>query len=293
MIAYHRQAGVLIEFSLIALILFFLLAGIFEFGRATFSANVLQQAADVIAQELSRIPLPSEIRFNLDDPEVKQSIAGVYSEDFLAIDITDWASGGQSQTLLDYLQMLNLPIGNRLLVPLMIVLDGSQNPQIPAGKTFLVYPGALVPSPTAASGFTVRIPVVTYPAEGVEQIAPESQWLRVVEPIRDAEGNDLFSITSSARGLAAIRVNFPFQAASLSGTNAGPGGPSSPEKAYIRVSPGEELQSGQAGGPYSGPTGLGQQVAFATTVRPFRRILSAQGVYRREIFQTTSPAQQP
>ena len=36
---------------------------------------------------------------------------------------------------------------------------------------------------------------------------------------------------------------------------------------------------------YSGPYGLGGQQAWLTTVRPFRRTISAQAVARREVFQ--------
>ena len=36
---------------------------------------------------------------------------------------------------------------------------------------------------------------------------------------------------------------------------------------------------------YSGPFGLGNQQAWLKTVRPFRRVVSAQAVARREVFQ--------
>ena len=38
-------------------------------------------------------------------------------------------------------------------------------------------------------------------------------------------------------------------------------------------------------GPYGGHYGLGQQVAWNQVVRPYRRVLSAQAIYRREVFQ--------
>src|SRR5207253_11366773 len=140
---------------------------------------LIQQAADHIARELSVTPLPAAaMKFDFEDPLVK----AVYSEDFLAIDITNW---GPNQTLLEFLDSLNppagLPTGNRLLVPLMMQMDSSQNQAIPRNKKLLVYPGALVAKRDAPSGFTVQIPVVHYPSEGVEQIASQGKWLAVVE----------------------------------------------------------------------------------------------------------------
>ena len=53
----HRKAArpgnVLLEFALIATILFLLLAVILDFGRATFAAQTIEQAADHIARELA------------------------------------------------------------------------------------------------------------------------------------------------------------------------------------------------------------------------------------------------
>jgi hypothetical protein len=272
----RRRGSVLLEFALIALILFGLLAATFDFGRAVYASQVIEQAADHIAREIAVTPYPPVKPFALDDPAFSQ----IYSEDFLAIDITNQPA---NQSLLDYLDTLNpngLPSGNKMLVPVMVPMDSTQNAQIPPGTKLLVFPGALVPSPTAKSGFTVLIPQVSYPTEGVEVVEmDQTKWLHVVEV-----DPNVFPLTSPQRGLASVRVNFPFQAAALSAKNAPPGGPTTPQGAYIAAPTGEDLQPGQVGGPYSGPLGLGQQAAFAKTVRPFRRVLSAQGVYRREIF---------
>ncbi len=215
----------------------------------------------------------------------------VFSEDFLALDITNQPA---NQSLLDYLDTLSptgrLPSGNKMLVPLMVPLDSAQNSLIPAGTKLLVYPGALVPS-SAKSGFTVQIPVVSYPSEGVEVVEPDhTKWLPVVQvdptlfPLLPPAGAGTPQ-RGPQNGLVSVRVNYPFQAAGLSATNAPVGGPTTPQGAYIAVPAGEDLQPGDVGGPYSGPLGLGRQAAFTKTVRPFRRVLSAQGVYRREVFQ--------
>src|SRR4051812_20704720 len=53
-----RRGSVLLEFALIALVLYLILAATLEFGRALFGAQVLQQATDVLAREIGRTPLP-------------------------------------------------------------------------------------------------------------------------------------------------------------------------------------------------------------------------------------------
>jgi hypothetical protein len=189
--------------------------------------------------------------------------------------------------LLTWLDSLNppngIPTGNKLLIPLMIVMDSTQNVNIPAGSRWLVYPGALVTSKTAPTGFTVLIPTVHYGAGGTETVSRPSSWLHVVELDPTA-----FQLTSPQRGMASVRVNYPFQAVAISGRYRDPNNPdadpASLQDAYIEAK-GDELQPGQVGGPYSGTQGLGQQAAFTKTVRPFRRIVSGQGVYRREVFQ--------
>ncbi len=273
-----RRGSVLLEFALIALVLFAILALTFDFGRAVFSAQVVQQSADHIARELAVAPLPVVMKdnFDLDKDETKNAIANVFSEDFLIIDIST-----------EPLDINKLPSGNRLLVPLMIAMTHAQNPIVPKGSTWLVYPGAIVPdiaeTPTPTT-LTVRIPLVKYLPNGVEEVEPDTKkWLRVVEIDGDA-----FQLTSKYRGLASVRVNYPFQAAAISGRYKDPNDPEAPPQsfndAFIEAE-GDALQPGQVGGPYAGKDGLGQQAAFTRTVRPFRRIVTGQGVYRREIFQ--------
>ncbi len=284
----RRRGNVLLEFALIAGILFMVLAFTMDFGRAVYSAQVTEQAADHIARELAVMPLAADFDFDppstnkLGDPDVNTALknAGIYSEDFLVIDLSKQGN----LYLLDYLDSLNIPTGNRLLVPLMIMMDSQQNPNIPANSQWLVYPGAIVPSTTGASstGFTVRIPTVKYGPNGTETVSPQIEWLHVVEI--DAA---MFKLSGKQRGVASVRVNYPFQAAAISGRYRDPNNPdappASPQDAYIAAS--DPLPPGQVGGPYSGADGLGQQAAFTKTVRPFRRIVSGQGVYRREVFQ--------
>lgn len=281
-----RKGQVLLEFALVAVILFLLLALILDFGRGVYAAQVVEQAADTIARELAVTPLPPDQQFDFEDTDLNKILSdrGVYSEDFLIIDIT---KQDKDKDLLTYLREdKKVPSGNLLLVPLMLVMDSTQNPNVPAGSKWLVYPGAIVKSNTGTSetGFRVKIPLVKY-SPGAETIEDESKWLPVVfvDP-------DKFKLSSSARGQVVVQVNYPFQAAAISGRYRDPSNPDpdappkTPQDAYIEVTD-DPLQPGQIGGPYSGKDGLGQQAAFTKTVRPFRRIVSGQGVYRREIFQ--------
>src|SRR5436190_22355575 len=79
-----RSGQVLIEFSFIVLILYILMAVTVDFGRALYSAQVVQQAADVMARELSRTPLPPGYALNdaLNDPSV---LGHIFNPDLLVI----------------------------------------------------------------------------------------------------------------------------------------------------------------------------------------------------------------
>ncbi len=46
-----------------------------------------------------------------------------------------------------------------------------------------------------------------------------------------------------------------------------------------------DADPGAGFGPYAGPSGLGQQAALGKVVRPFRKVLSAQAIFRRVIFE--------
>jgi hypothetical protein len=61
-----RRGQSLVEFALVALVVYLLLAAILTFGHALYVAQGLQQAADLAAREISRTPLPAEI--TLDNP---------------------------------------------------------------------------------------------------------------------------------------------------------------------------------------------------------------------------------
>ena len=105
-------------------------------------------------------------------------------------------------------------------------------------------------------------------------------------------------------GTVALRINYPYQSASMSGfvppTNAtSPPGP--PDNPVVPIIADNGITSsgtlsgvggpvttqipGQDYDPNGGTSGLGQQAAWGQTVRPYRSVISAQAIYRREVFQ--------
>jgi hypothetical protein len=269
---------VLVEFALIALLLILLLAAILDFGRAMYAGQVLQQAADLAARELAHASLPADS--TLEAARARGDVRlRIFDDEKLVLDPAT--------------NVGDLPAVNQALYSLMIAdqvtLDGSQ-------RQVLRYPGAILRKPNGA--FTVGIPVVTARDDtGTETI----HWAPVLEEIKPADQSSPFSVLSRQRGLAAVRINYPFQAAALSGFREGPGAALEPANVPIQANdagvhadnspPGgaTPVDPGQAGGPYAGPYGLGRQFALAQTIRPFRKLLSAQAVYRREIFAEASP----
>jgi hypothetical protein len=96
-----------------------------------------------------------------------------------------------------------------------------------------------------------------------------------------------------------VRINYPYQAATLSGFQSPSPSDSDPVPPNIanfitaddgavqplNDPPGGSLDDG-AIGPYAGQYGLGRQLALAgRTLRPFRKLISAQSIYRREVVE--------
>jgi hypothetical protein len=266
-----RAGGVLVEFALVSFVLMFLFGIILDFSRAFHGGQVLQQAADVMARELARTPLPVGYTFDqaLADPTVR---AKLYDESYLVINLDNLPAGLNGS--LD-----NLPLVNQQLRPLMIYdrVDG---------KNLLRYPGA-VPNPTPSSAYPQFVIYLVSYQNGAEIIDPNNT-VPIVEEIRPnvkdpATGS--FSLGSSAAnpGFVQLRINYPFQAASLSNFQRDPNAPFEPGQPVIQASDPIALQPGQTS-LYSGPEGLGQQYAWAKIVRPFRKVLSGQAIARRELF---------
>ncbi len=289
-----RRGQSLIEFAFVALVVYMLLAAVLTFGQILYCGQAVQQAADLAARELSRTPLPAEATFQeaLQDPLVT---ARVFDERYLVLTIDP---GSTPITFNGGHPLADFPLVNQQLVPVMIYDEI-------AGVRVLRYPGAVFTDPNPIpglsprpSGFLVRVPVVAtavYPAPAMEQIT----WVPVLEGISSPVSPDPFPVSSAQRGLVAVRVNYPYQSATMSGfqrvpepmDRPSPGNPVNPVEAGGVLSAGmppgvgSPVPSDFQFGAYAGDYSLGQQAAWAQTVRPFRRVISAQAIFRREVFQ--------
>jgi hypothetical protein len=319
-----ERGAALVEFALVSFVLYLLLAGVTEFGRMMYAANALQDVARVAARELSVTPLPASVTFDqlfaCDATAANCQRRRVFDPACLVVDLTDPAVAADPDAF-----FAAMPVANRALRTLMI--------SEPSRPNLLRYPGALLSTdadvPCSAdgggglalpTGLTVGIPlVVSRDGAGVETIT----WVSVLEEIRGLQNVDCpargpFSLTyppatadacgnlpadpvpAGGRGLAAVRINYPYQAAMLSGflpslpTDADPIPPnlSTPVLAddgavqQNNVPPGAPVDDVTAIGTYAGTYGLGRQYALAgRTVRPFRKVISAQAIYRREVYQ--------
>ena len=280
-----RRGSVLVEFAIVALLGYVLLAAVLSFGRLYFAAQTVQQAADLAARELARTPLPATLTFEeVRDDDTLEFKQRIYSEDFLVIDVSSWTASPGGLTLMQYLDTLSIPLVNKALVPLMFI-----DPI--GGVDHLRYPGALVTSPTAPSGLTVEIPFVVDAGTTAAPTAETITWVRVLEEV----GDDPFSVTEE--GLVALRINYPFQSATLTAFRRPAADPARPNASGIEADDeGVSAPSTTTGGtlvdpspgaatPYAGPYGLGRQLAYAREMRPFRRLISAQALYRREVLR--------
>lgn len=306
---HNRRGQALIEFAMIALVLYLLVAGILTFGHALYVAQGLQTSADLAAREIARTPLPADESF--ETLLANGQLAGIYDDDFLVYDLDDL---GTQDFFVDIVP--NWPVVNQQLATMMIVdrpdFDGDGTPD----ENLIRYPGALLTDASTPTGYTVGIPLITARnADGVETV----RWVPVVEEI-DTEASpaddsgaspDPFRISSAQRGMVAVRINYPFQSASMSSFRPNAAGPFEPtigspnaadDLSVVELNPGDRpgdgftdpvLSDGETlAGTYGGRFGLGAQGALGSNsltggrpVRPFRRLISAQAIFRREIFE--------
>lgn len=288
-----RSGQSLVEFAVVALILYMLLAAILTFGHALYVAQGLQGAADLAAREISRTPLPAVTTF--ETVIADGSLDAIYQDDFLVFDLDTLAGQSFFEDIVP-----GWPLVNRQLATVMIVdrpdFDGDGIPD----ANLIRYPGTLLTDISTPSGYTVGIPLVTgRDAAGTETI----RWVDVVEEIENDANPDPFSLDSTQQGVVALRMNYPFQSASMSSFQpnvAGPfeptiGSPNVANDAGVTETNAAERPGGLIGQPliagnnyagtYGGQYGLGAQGALGQTVRPFRRVISAQAIYRREVFE--------
>jgi hypothetical protein len=262
------------------LVVYLLLAAILTFGQILYSAQTVQQVADVAAREISRTPLSAtadlmDVLYS-NDSQFAGVRTAVFNPQLLQYDLSTLAPG---QSILD--QVRTWPIVNQMLYPLMV-------PIIPPGATqaqWLSYPG-VVPC-TDGGGRTVYCVAQVNSAAtgGTETVS----WVPVIEEITPGA----FSVASSQGGLVSLRVNIGCGSASMSAFPPQTSWPPAPTGPAIVASDdpvtgsytptGTPLQSQST--TYNGNQGLGTQQAWGATVRPYRRLISAQAIFRREVFQ--------
>jgi hypothetical protein len=262
-----------VEFALVSVAFYLLLAGTLELGRMITVAQVTQNAARIAARELALTPLPATTTFE-DALQCQNVRARVYDPALLAVDI----SAGLPDTD-------SWPTVNRMLLPLMVIdtIDGTR---------YLHYPGALVVSPTGDR--TVAVPQIVAEGANSETI----RWVPVLEEVRPANAgpNDgPFSLASTGpeRGLVALRVNYPYQATTVIALREAPAGSTTHYQPVLANdagvtqlnTPGGTLIGGSDdAGPYAGSYALGKFYSLNREVRPYRRLISAQSAFRREVF---------
>ena len=309
----HHKGAVLVEFALIALVSYMLMALIITFGHALYVAQTLQQAADLLARELARVAAPVNRNFE-EVIETAPANQQIYSSNFLVVDLDDLDQQGIE--LLDY--VATWPVVNQQLLPLMIVDFADTDGDGTSDRRLLRYPGALLSTDRTPTGFNVGIPlVVSRSGSGVETI----RWVSPVEEIDTEENNnqegsnpDPFMLVNG--GVVAVRFNYPFQSSVMSSFRGNPSG-GHPDSRFnptagqpnaaddsdvIELNSPPENESGFGDvidgvsatpetGIHGGRYGLGAQAALGSQqltdgrpVRPYRRVISAQAIYRREVF---------
>ena len=296
------RGAVLAEFAILSIVLWLLLAGILEIGRALTVQQLLQHNARTLARAMARLPVGPELTFQaaVGSPAFQDTVLDTR---FLVIDSAllarcGYADFGQPghEAGLDAL-FDRLPFGNQHLRPLMIAdRRGDQR--------MLRYPGTLLiratpPSPACEEGsaFAVMIP-------RIERATNSYRWLNVIEESTNPNGatGSPGQFQLSRGGWAGVRLNYPFQSVGLMAyrptglidpvtgreqlrlvDDTGPAPSAVPTVGTIS-------QSDRGTGAYAGRAGLGRFYAGTRAngqpraVRPFRRVLSASAGFRREFF---------
>lgn len=238
----HRQRSgqALVEFGLVALVLYLIVGAAITFGLWIYAAGQIQQAANVGARELSQTPLPFDLTFEdaLDESVVRRR---VYDDRWLVIDMKELETADADYNFFSDV-VPTMPLLNQQLAPLYI-LDCFDHDNDPATENLRLmrFPGAILTRSTAvteppitdkpwvAQQFLVQIPIVVERKEGHngggggERI----RWVDVVEeidteelPENDTGDNpDPFSLENQnddLRGVVALRIHYPAQSAWLS-----------------------------------------------------------------------------
>ena len=228
-----------------------ILAAVLTFGQLLYCAQSLQPAADLAARELARTPLPATSTFYeaLQDPGVR---GRVFDERYLVLTI-DTAipeqmgslPGSNQITFNGGYRIADFPLGDSTTVPAFYLRrdhsghDNRRYEQLGNRDSGDAISGAVFTDPNPkpnppyppASGYLVRIPVLQYPpiqpgpVPAIESGAKQVGWVPVIEEIQSSsasnpvppESSSSFPVSSPQRGIVALRINYPYQSASMSG----------------------------------------------------------------------------
>ncbi len=282
----NRRGQALVEFAVVCLAVYLLLAAILTFGQLLYSAQGLQQAVDVAAREISRTPLPAAMTTSggtmtlnyalygnaAADPSLTSLRQQVFDDNLLVLSIDSVQSSSGGLTYNGGHLIGDFPVVTQQLMPLMIndQVNGQQLLRFPGAMFQSAQQGSTSPAGIAYSGYVVRIPLVGPPnaSGGGQSII---NWLYPLEPILDSNGADAFALNASTvsglSGTVALRINYPYQSASMSGfvppaNPASPPGP--PDNPLVPV-------LANNNGSSSAPPGVGSPVTFRLSIRPLRR----------------------
>lgn len=274
----------LAEFAIVSLVVWILLAGSLELGRAFAAQHQLQNAARAAARALSLEAAAAQADF-------ATALESLFDEGFLVIDeellrrcgVPGFDEPGHAQGLEQL--FAERPLLNRLLRPLMIH-------ELTEGRRQVRYPGALLlrapeggfASCASGSRYTVAVPLV--------RNGGRVEWHAVVEEARftDASTGNEVGFPLRDGGWSSLRIHYPFQAAGLvSWVEADETNPAT-GRSFQRPEEVSALEvpepTGIEGTPATGlvDLGLGRVYMLGREVRPYRRVLSASAAFRREVF---------
>jgi hypothetical protein len=301
----ERCGQSLLEFALVAFILVTILAATVTLGYSLFAAQALQQAVDFAAQEISRTPFPADSdlglgRLDSDNPGWVMRDPDFLTRIYNPADLVVYASElGINETFQEHMD--SRPLLNRLLAPLMIAERDADGTLVRYR-----YPGTVVTDP-GDNEETVLIPIMGYGVNGAESFI---RWVAPVEEIPFVSGSTShypFSLATPppspqfVPGVVALRLNYPVQSGlsvNQVGVDDNADGRADrmelteADDTMLLVTPPGRFQvepAFGAFGPHAGELGLGamrlSRQGFPIDVRPYRKVLSVQAIYRREVFE--------
>ncbi|MEW4562037.1 TadE/TadG family type IV pilus assembly protein [Bremerella sp. JC770] len=253
----QRKGQSLVEFALVALVLYLLLGAIFTFGHALYVAQQVQMSADLLAREVSRRPASIQATHlaegleMIDTQEVKDGVdptrqfkRQVFDQDYLCVSLDSDSeklpiSKPSDLTLREWIDR-DWPLVNKQLSTVMIT-DSEQSE--------FKFPGL---ADRGDDDGTRRYQI---PLFFNADMNTDDHWIDVVEEIdfdeteydkEDATTFGPFSFEHPSQGVVALRINYPISSTFLS----------------------EDML---------GADNLSSE-------RPYRRIVSGQAIYRREVF---------